>query len=285
MLLRRMRHSAFTLIELLVVIAIIAILAAILFPVFAQAKAAAKTAGALSNVKQLVMAHVMYNTDNDDMSFIPWARYPEQIYTAQLIYPYTKNLGIMWDPASPMPNLTNITDPSAPGAWGQYMTLSWNMWAMYDGWAFQPRSMSGQEEPAKRLLVLPFSNPQGLFNDPSAPTAGDLGWYTFEGILQSCYDTGDQGYVNNPIGGVTRAAEKWHANSFVSGMLDGHAYYAKGKTFATTNCWGKTYDFWNDNFNGQSSPPANPTAPNDWAAFYLRPENLKYWGKWWSPTE
>ena len=33
---------AFTLIELLVVIAIIAILAAILFPVFAQAKAAAK---------------------------------------------------------------------------------------------------------------------------------------------------------------------------------------------------------------------------------------------------
>ena len=36
--------SGFTLIELLVVIAIIAILAAILFPVFAQAKAAAKTA-------------------------------------------------------------------------------------------------------------------------------------------------------------------------------------------------------------------------------------------------
>ncbi|MFX8790026.1 prepilin-type N-terminal cleavage/methylation domain-containing protein, partial [Acinetobacter baumannii] len=36
------RVRAFTLIELLVVIAIIAILAAILFPVFAQAKAAAK---------------------------------------------------------------------------------------------------------------------------------------------------------------------------------------------------------------------------------------------------
>ena len=37
-----MKSRAFTLIELLVVIAIIAILAAILFPVFAQAKAAAK---------------------------------------------------------------------------------------------------------------------------------------------------------------------------------------------------------------------------------------------------
>jgi prepilin-type N-terminal cleavage/methylation domain-containing protein len=39
----------FTLIELLVVIAIIAILAAILFPVFAQAKVAAKKSVAVSN--------------------------------------------------------------------------------------------------------------------------------------------------------------------------------------------------------------------------------------------
>ena len=37
-----MTKKAFTLIELLVVIAIIAILAALLFPVFAQAKVAAK---------------------------------------------------------------------------------------------------------------------------------------------------------------------------------------------------------------------------------------------------
>jgi len=39
---KRQRRLGFTLIELLVVIAIIAILAAILFPVFAQAKLAAK---------------------------------------------------------------------------------------------------------------------------------------------------------------------------------------------------------------------------------------------------
>jgi prepilin-type N-terminal cleavage/methylation domain-containing protein len=43
----------FTLIELLVVIAIIAILAAILFPVFAQAKQAAKKTVSLSNLKRL----------------------------------------------------------------------------------------------------------------------------------------------------------------------------------------------------------------------------------------
>jgi prepilin-type N-terminal cleavage/methylation domain-containing protein len=42
---------AFTLIELLVVIAIIAILAAILFPVFAQAKLAAKQTKSLNNHK------------------------------------------------------------------------------------------------------------------------------------------------------------------------------------------------------------------------------------------
>jgi prepilin-type N-terminal cleavage/methylation domain-containing protein len=58
--------NAFTLIELLVVIAIIAILAAILFPVFAQAKLAAKKAVAISNMKQMVLGSVMYANDYDD---------------------------------------------------------------------------------------------------------------------------------------------------------------------------------------------------------------------------
>jgi len=57
---------AFTLIELLVVIAIIAILAAILFPVFAQAKVAAKKASSISNVKQLNTATQIYLADYDD---------------------------------------------------------------------------------------------------------------------------------------------------------------------------------------------------------------------------
>jgi len=57
---------AFTLIELLVVIAIIAILAAILFPVFAQAKEAAKKTVALSNAKQTGTAANIYLADYDD---------------------------------------------------------------------------------------------------------------------------------------------------------------------------------------------------------------------------
>ena len=62
-----MKNRAFTLIELLVVIAIIAILAAILFPVFAQAKQAAKKTASLSNVKQQGLGIVMYAGDNDDL--------------------------------------------------------------------------------------------------------------------------------------------------------------------------------------------------------------------------
>lgn len=60
---------AFTLIELLVVIAIIAILAAILFPVFAQAKEAAKAIACMSNMKQLGIGTMLYLNDSDDQLY------------------------------------------------------------------------------------------------------------------------------------------------------------------------------------------------------------------------
>ena len=62
----RFCRRAFTLIELLVVIAIIAILAAILFPVFARAKDAAKKITCTSNLKQLGTAWHLYLADFDD---------------------------------------------------------------------------------------------------------------------------------------------------------------------------------------------------------------------------
>ena len=85
---------AFTLIELLVVIAIIAILAAILFPVFAQAKAAAKKSTCLSNTKQIGVATVLYEGDYDDI--IPLAGYQNFVANTPttwmfLVDPYVKS--------------------------------------------------------------------------------------------------------------------------------------------------------------------------------------------------
>lgn len=73
------KQKGFTLIELLVVIAIIAILAAILFPVFAKAREAARSTSCISNLKQIGTAFQMYVNDWDervptsDMPYIWWA--------------------------------------------------------------------------------------------------------------------------------------------------------------------------------------------------------------------
>jgi prepilin-type N-terminal cleavage/methylation domain-containing protein len=64
---RRTTRSGFTLIELLVVIAIIAILAAILFPVFAKAREAARKASCSSNLKQIATGMLMYVQEYDEV--------------------------------------------------------------------------------------------------------------------------------------------------------------------------------------------------------------------------
>lgn len=75
-----MKRKAFTLIELLVVIAIIAILAAILFPVFAQAKVAAKQTADISNLKNINMGNQIYMTDADD-TWVPWSNGKDCAYS------------------------------------------------------------------------------------------------------------------------------------------------------------------------------------------------------------
>lgn len=120
-----MRRRAFTLIELLVVIAIIAILAAILFPVFAKAREAARKTTCLSNMKQLCTGSHMYTQDYDE--YFPQANITcntavadgqpgclwgaligngaRQSYGdtwqaggAAAIQPYIKNMGVVWCP-------------------------------------------------------------------------------------------------------------------------------------------------------------------------------------------
>lgn len=95
--------KAFTLIELLVVIAIIAILAAILFPVFAQAKAAAKKTSSLSNVKQMALGNFLYANDSDDGTpDVPvYGSEVESYVWAAKVAPYIKSMDLFKDPASP----------------------------------------------------------------------------------------------------------------------------------------------------------------------------------------
>jgi prepilin-type N-terminal cleavage/methylation domain-containing protein len=286
MLPRTERHhrQAFTLIELLVVIAIIAILAAILFPVFAQAKRAAKQTASLSNIKQSDLGLQMYANDYDDTCFPTWQVYWTNVFPAQFIYPYTKSLAIDWDAAAPIPSFTGIT-AGAPGAYGQLGTISWNMWAMSDLW-YNMRTLSSQDNISSRCVLLPFSNPpaaqSGNGFDFGGEPGGDIGWYTFDSTCQVCYDTTDNTFPNSFEGGTTLAATNWHANGLLTGYLDGHAGVAKGMTYTTAGqCWNGYNQYYSD--TQYDGAPITPSG--QYEQFYLQPRVVQYWSTYYSSTD
>ena len=136
-------RKGFTLIELLVVIAIIAILAAILFPVFARAREAARKTTCLSNLKNLGLATLMYTQDYDEQ--FPWLMMDNRnnnnatglsrnmslgppnlnnirgLFMEYTLQPYIKNYGLFGCPTlRPSPVLISPVDSQPLNAFGSY---------------------------------------------------------------------------------------------------------------------------------------------------------------------
>ena len=125
-----MRRKAFTLIELLVVIAIIAILAAILFPVFAKAREAARKSSCASNLNQIVKAALMYSQDYDELVVPSWLNYSPpgiggSVYWQGLILPYTKNYQIYKCPSHQLAAEPIPANPQYTSYAHQHNNLGW----------------------------------------------------------------------------------------------------------------------------------------------------------------
>ncbi len=244
-------NGAFTLIELLVVIAIIAILAAILFPVFAQAKAAAKRTVTLSNSKQIGLGMMLYTNDYDDTycyaSIYRAGLNPgEQELTAlKLTYPYTKTVGIWYNGFTTPPKRAAVP-ADQNGNWGDWIysiTMGSNTYAlhsmdtMYAQFAAPPLSGSGVDHIAERVLFLPTANS----NDPTTGTYvinDDPGYFCVTPTENS----------DNPYYNKLWTAAKLHSKAIVGAYMDGHAARGNGKlrinTCTSSNRYGPDFETW-----------------------------------------
>jgi len=252
---RRIQGRAFTLIELLVVIAIIAILAAILFPVFAQAKKAAKATTTLSNAKQLTLGFHIYSSDYDDVmpmtiqalrgtpsngcgDWSDWYPGNEYVGILQTTYPYVKNVDLSWQAFQPKPG--SLKTPMVPdpvdgvrtgtwGAWSKEETILPNNIALnvWDGGGcnIAARSLTSVEYPAELGVYMPVVGAlEGLATwsaDPKDAMVDIDPWYN--AAVCSGPDT--------PPYPPVYAAFKAYNQSMPVGHADGHAGKIKSNAF------------------------------------------------------
>jgi prepilin-type N-terminal cleavage/methylation domain-containing protein len=240
--------KAFTLIELLVVIAIIAILAAILFPVFAQAKAAAKRTQAISNAKQVTLGSIMYSNDSDDllMPVTTWRTSGAPVFVSGvastpwtwMVLPYMKNTDILMDPQAPAPTpwpapwTVNVAKAMQPQFGYNFMNLSAMRQetgsaatAWPSGISVNPVSATGVANPADTVFLV-AKNAQAEVKGLSSPTNFiwyGAGTYNFAMVVNAPYCDPAPAVVCGDFWGVNRYGTDNLGNVEAAGAYTGSA--------------------------------------------------------------
>lgn len=229
---------AFTLIELLVVIAIIAILAAILFPVFAKAREAARKTSCLSNVKQILLGAAQYTQDYDEKLMGAWWPTVTTGYGNQsggtmwvaFIQPYVKSKQILFC-------------PSAKDGWGDYDPADYgNIGLNHDnlGWNFDIK-LANINKPSQTIYfqdAIMLTDGQTGYNSwinkPDAPEA--VNTVPCGGIFRSPnqYNGGAAAWCDVAVPGAI------HNNVANTGYIDGHA-----KSIKVSSVWIAPGQDWN----------------------------------------
>ena len=231
------RRRGFTLIELLVVIAIIAILAAILFPVFAQAREAARKASCQSNLKQISAGLMMYVQDYDEMlcpTRIGHVAWREGVWD-YLIQPYVKNSQIFKCPS--------YSPAATPADWGWPLTYGMNYrltqastTVLDDApslW-FATTSMAAMKAPANTVYVTDnvyMENDNGQVLHQEDPTKWSLrgGSWNPSGYVRFPQSPPNSGYVGCCYG-VGNSGDRFrpapiHQGGTNAVFLDGHVKF------------------------------------------------------------
>jgi prepilin-type N-terminal cleavage/methylation domain-containing protein/prepilin-type processing-associated H-X9-DG protein len=228
---RRPRRAGFTLIELLVVIAIIAILAAVLFPVFAQARAKARQASCTSNLAQIARAGLMYVQDYDERFPSCYSLYtpPFVVDPRTSLQPYVKNWGIFYCPDrhTVMPECLDPKDNFRPNS--RCMGYGYN-WGSGKGWGSSASKGDGLVRPAQ----LGEQGVIGVFlSEVAEPSRcffyGDTNDYLFITLLREAMPGvrkgGESDAATNDIGRPYEPPRHSGGNNFV--FVDGHVKWLR----------------------------------------------------------
>jgi prepilin-type N-terminal cleavage/methylation domain-containing protein/prepilin-type processing-associated H-X9-DG protein len=227
----RERRAGFTLIELLVVIAIISILSALVFPVFAQARARARQASCTSNLVQVAQAGMMYVQDHDE-------RFPSCYLTSTPPYvvdprtslqPYVKNWNIFYCPErfTVLPDCLDPDHEFRPNS--RCMGYGFN-WGSGLGWGSSSRKGDGLVRPASAIVnavigvtLVEVSEPSHCF------FYGDTNDYYFITLLREAMPGvrkgGEADAATNDLGQPYEPPRHTGGNNFV--FVDGHVKWLR----------------------------------------------------------